>query len=226
MRAQARVPQADDETALSNNNQSPVTAGISQTQNPNQNPTQYCVQEQTPTHVDWSLPVLDSLSGIGQPFGTQIDPGNLFTFNDAFDFPYIPDPTLPQQDRSHNLMLRPYPSADFDALIGPEVPMDFDNANPSAQADNNLQTVGNENAMHDAISGPPFGFSPDVMDPSQSQRPQAPPHDPSHLDALFSINIASTMSGATAEGGGVNNARREELLVTIGRLVELAASMQ
>jgi hypothetical protein len=227
VRPQAGVPQVDDETAPSNNNESSVVAYISQTQNLSKNPTQYHVQDQIPTHVDWSLPVLDSLPGIGQPFGSQINPGNLFAFNDAFDFPYIPDPTLPLEARSHNLLLRSYPSADFDAFIGPELPMDFDNTNPSPQSVNNLQAVGNKNAMPDAASGTPFAFSPNMMDPSQSHRPQAPPHDSSsHFDGLCSINTASTVNGGTAEGGGRNNAQREELLVNIGRLVELAASMQ
>jgi hypothetical protein len=217
------VSQAD-ETAPPNNNESSVAANISQSLDPTQNSTQYRVQDQTPTHVDWSLPVLDSLPGIGQPFGSQIDPGNLFTFNDAFDFPYIPDLTLAQQAQPHDFMLRPYHSADFDALIGTE---DFNNTNPSARDDHSLHTVGNENIIHDSASGTQFGFSRNVMDPSQSRRPPAPPHDPSsYLDTLCSINIPSTISEGVAEGGRRNNAQREELLTTIGRLVELVASMQ
>ncbi|RFU31591.1 hypothetical protein B7463_g4710, partial [Scytalidium lignicola] len=220
VRPQARMLQEYDENATLNNNGSSVAVDTSQTQNPNQTPTEYRVQDQTPTHVDWNPPVLDSLPGIGQPFGTQIDAGNLFTFNDVFDFPYIPDPTLSQQDRSHNFMLRSYPSADLDALTSPGVPVAFDNTNAPAQADNNMQTINNENSMHDTTSGTTFGLSLDVIDPNQRHRSQAPPHGPCSDPGALSPSIASTMSRRTAEEGNCNKSQREELLVTISRLVD------
>lgn len=168
------------------------------------------------------MPVLDSLSGIGQPSGSQVDASNPFTLDDIFDFRYIPDPALSQQARYDNFTLRSHPSVDIDALIGPVIPGAFDNTVPSGPMDNNLQIDGNENALHATT----LGSSADAIDSSRSYCPQITSQVPnSNIDSFCNSRVQYPITRRGAEGGNHNNLQREELLGTISRLVELAASM-
>jgi hypothetical protein len=205
--------------------------------------------QDTSTTFDTNPAIFESLRELGLAQGNLADPGNLFAFDGVFDFPYTPNPIFPPAANTNQApMLPPYLTADFDALLGPIIPLDMGNSANSANSVNpdpgiifpSLNTctesfAGIDNTCFSPWSGvQPGGNSghSQNQDPFQQPVGSGTGNDQSPgMDVLSSIRTNSTFSNLGEDNffGGAGqdrNGHRQTLLDTICSLVQLASSMQ
>lgn len=178
------------------------------------------------TDYDPNPPVFQSLQELGQPSGNFIDPGNLFTFDGAFDFPIISNSMFPPP-LGQAPMIQPYLSADLEALMGAQFTTDFTNG-PALDPIINLEQM-NYTGVVAAIDHSPFtpssGFqTAEGGQDSAGQRVRQ--LSISNFEAATASHAISTMNGTAPVDSIRQTGNKQALLDSICQLVQLATTMQ
>jgi hypothetical protein len=182
-------------------------------------------------------------AGDTTPFPTMINPSEPFnplTFDNTFNFPYTPNPTVPQTfDQVDGPLLTSYLPADLDNFMASGLSADFGNpwsssGNQDASSHPNSaqqpDTTGGAAAGSFNINDPAFWSSlAHVASSSRGDDLDLLNDSPlGGLERVSSANTGSTMGGGPPVdlGPAEQAVYKQNLVDTIYQLVQIATSMQ